>query len=295
MPGRATPVLKSHKVADLFTARRRRSGSGARSLLLLFALSLLTTSAHANTYLFSFTTAQLMTALQQSQGTALFNESAYFAIFVQPDPAQVSSYSYVTGSLTAPNPSDPNQWDTSVITDPTSPFLGYGTNTCTANCSWAGFYKDSSAPYVTVVSGANYGPGGSNIFVGNDWFDQGSAPFAWGGQDTDFNVLYDQYMNTVMPGSDVFSFQINTSQPLSGAITLKGSASALVSGSPTFMSGNTKDDGGLSFSLTVTPSPEPGTWASMLGGGLVFLGLLYLKKTRKNTEKGTQDPAVEMN
>jgi hypothetical protein len=241
-------------------------------------------AAHANTYLFSFSTADLMSALQTSRGTAEYSESGYFAIFVQPNPSQIASFT-VTAANT-PNPTDPNIWDASVINDPSSPFLGYGVSTCTTDCTWAGFYKDSSEPDVTIVSGAN-NPG-TNIFLGHSWYDQGVTPYAWGGESTGFPpvVLYNQVINTVMAGSDVFSFAITTTQALSGTYQLKGYASALVSGSSTSMTGDTKDATGLAFTINVSinPTPEPGTWASVVGGMLLMAPLIVrrVRKTRKD-------------
>jgi hypothetical protein len=262
-------------------------------------------AARANTYLFSFSTSDLMSALQTSRGTAEYSESGYYAIFVQPNPTQITNFTVT--SANTPNPTDPNAWDASVIVDPSSPFLGYGVNSCTSNCTWAGFYKDSSytgtaphttpnEPDVTIVSGAN-NPG-TNIFLGHSWYDQGDTPYAWGGQTSDFPpvTLYNQVINTVMPGSDVFSFAITTSQALSGTYQLKGYASALVSGSPTSMTGDTKDATALAFTInvTVTSVPEPATWASLAAGMLLMIPLILrnVRKARKDA-RNTQTPSCD--
>jgi hypothetical protein len=270
----------------------------AKLIALATVLLASTQAAHANTYLFSFSTSDLMTALQTSRGPAEYSESAYYAIFVQPDPGQISSFT-VTAANT-PNPTDPNVWDASVINDPSSPFLGYGVTHCTSDCTWAGFYKDSSytgtppsttpnEPDVTIVSGAN-NPG-TNIFLGHSWRDTGQTPYAWGGQTTGFPpaTLYNQVINTVMAGSDVFSFAITTSQALSGTYQLQGYASALVSGSSTSMTGDTKDSTGLAFTINVTvaTTPEPGTWTSALGGMLLMVPLILrsVRKARKGAHQ----------
>jgi len=223
--------------------------------------------ARANTYLFSFTASQLMAALQTSQGNSIYSESAYFAIFVQPNPAQISSYTYV--SETTPNPGDPNAWITNTITDPSSPNLGYSTP-CTANCTWAYFEKDPNATSVTLVSGANGGAGGANIFMNGDFYSDTSPPYGWGPTDA--------IINTIMPGADRFQFTISTTQTLSGSYTLKGFASAIKSGNSTNMSIDTKESDGIPFTLTTTLGvPEPGTWAT-IAGGFVLLALLAWRR-----------------
>jgi hypothetical protein len=271
-------------------------------LAVVLALLGCPTAARANTYLFSFTTADLMSALQTSRGTAEYSESGYYAIFVQPDPAQITNFTVT--SANTPNPTDPNVWDASVIDDPSSPFLGYGVDSCTSNCTWAGFYKDSTytgtpghttpnQPDVTIVSGAN-NPG-TNIFLGHSWFDTGSPPYSWGGETRGRppTILFNQVINTVMPGSDVFSFALTTSQALSGTYQLVGYASALISGDPGSMTGDTKDSAGLAFSMDVTlgSTPEPATWTSLVGGMLLMFPLILrnVRKARQNT-RNTQAP-----
>ncbi len=240
--------------------KRRRTGwtGSFAALLFLSVTGISVQPAHANTYLFSFTTSQLMTALEASQGTSIYNESAYFAIFVQPDPVQISSYTYV--SVTTPNGSDPNAWITNTITDPSSPNLGYSSGSpCTSNCTWAQFSKDPAQTQVTLVSGANGGPGGSNIFVGGDFYSFSDPPYGWGATDA--------VITTIMPTTDSFSFIISTAQALTGNYTLKGRASVITSGSPFAMTLDTKEDDGIPFTLSVEAQvPEPAGWILMLIG-----------------------------
>jgi hypothetical protein len=256
----------------MFTSspRKIRFGGLAARWLLAAAFFLVSGApARANTYLFSFTASQLMTALQTSQGNAIYSESAYFAIFVQPNPAQISGYTYV--SETTPNATDPNAWITNTITDPSSPNLGYSTP-CTSNCTWAYFEKDPNATAVTLVSGANGGAGGANIFKNGDFYSDTPPPYGWGSTDA--------LIGDPMPGADVFQFVISTNQNLQGAYTLKGYASAIKSGNSTSMSIDTKESDGIPFSLTVfTGVPEPGTWATIGSGGLL-LGLLAWRRRR---------------
>ena len=270
-----------------------RAGPAAKYAITLLVLAIAAPAARANTYLFSFTTQDLMNALAASRGQAEYQDSAYYAIFLQPNPAQAGTFTI--GSVNTPNPTDANKWDTQVITDPSNPYFGYSTaHPCTSDCSWAAFYKDSSLPDVTIVSGNAYPyPNGSNYFLGNDWFDQGTAPYSWGGQDSNYNILYDQVMNTVMSKTDVWSFTINTSQTLSGTITLEGYASALISGSPSTMYG-VKDDTGLGFTMTFSiPTPEPGTWASMLAGVVLMSPLILRSKRRHSLRKTQSDSSTE--
>jgi hypothetical protein len=94
-------------------------------------------------------------------------------------------------------------------------------------------------------------------------------------------TVFDQVINTIMPGNDVFTFTINTSQTLSGTYTLRGYASALVSASTTLFTG-AKDDGGLSFSLPVSvATPEPATWTSLCGGLLALCAFLCFRKSSR--------------
>jgi hypothetical protein len=219
----------------------------------------------------TFSVADVEAALRASQGTQAYEESAYFAIFVQPNPAQLATYSYF-GTPSAPNPTDVNEWDTSVISDPSSPSLGYSSATpCTADCSWAGFYKDPSTDNVTVISGANVT--GFNFFLGGDWSDFVSPPYGWG-----YN---DQYITAVMPATDRFTFQITTPAPItSNTLQLNGYAAALISGRNDQFTGDTKDLSGLGFTLTVTTTPEPAPWTSMIAGGLLLTGFV-LKRSRE--------------
>ena len=230
--------------------------------------------AHANQYLFSFTTSQLMAALQSAEGTASYNESAYFAIFIQPDPFVISNYTYtveVPGNYQESNP-----WMGGTIVDPASPNLGYSqAYPCPSDCEWAVFAKRPDQTSVTVISGANGGAGGSNIFMNHFWQSNAPWPYGWGGTGG--------VITTIMPGSDVFRFVIDTSQTLSGSYTLNGYASILQSGSQTTMTGDTKEEPGHYFSLDVTPSdvPEPGAVGLFAAGGLVF-GYRYRRTTSKN-------------
>jgi hypothetical protein len=271
------PTMKFNNGSAIhMTTPRLTTGKHARSIrfaIVAAALLLFGSPAFANTYLFSFTVSQVMTALQTSEGSAAFDESAYFAIFAQPNPAVVSGYSY--SSETAPNPTDPNAWVASTITDPSSPNLGYSSGApCTSNCTWADFYKGPSQTSVTLISGANGGSGGSNIFQGTTWFSFSTPPYGWG-----FTTAT---ISAIMPGADTFQFLISTTASLtSSTYSVLGYASELQSGSPTTRTGDTKEDHGIAFTLNASvspvtvPDPSP---AVLTGGGAAVLFLLARRR-----------------
>jgi hypothetical protein len=246
----------------------------------LAVLSLLfCTPALANTYLFSFTVSQVMTALQTSQGSAAYDESAYFAIFAQPNPAVVSGYTYA--AETAPNAGDTNPWVASTITDPSSPNLGYSAGApCTTNCTWADFYKGPSQTSVTLISGANGGAGGSNIFQGTTWFSFSSTPYGWG-----FTTAT---ISAIMPTTETFQFIIDSPTALtSSTYSVLGFASELQSGSSLTRTADTKEDHGISFTLTANVSPvasvpDPSTGLLTGSGAALLFAFLWRRKSPRS-------------
>jgi hypothetical protein len=233
------------------TTRKYRLGYRQPGIFLAVLMLFAVAPAKANTYLFSFTANDAMAALIDTNSWDVVGESAYFAVFVQPDPIQIASYSYVWAG--SPNPQDANQWTTNVITDPSNP-LGPG--------SWQQFSKTPTQSYVTVMSVAN--SPGYNIFLGHTYSDNVTPPYGWGS--TLGNI------NTLMDLSARFEFMIETPLTLSGSYTIRGMASALVSDDPYNYVG-VKENGQQSFELTLEPvlqTPEPASF------GLVFLGALTL-------------------
>jgi hypothetical protein len=241
------------------------------ALLLGMGVGLAAPTARANTYLFTFTTQQVMTALKTSQGTAVYNESAYFDIFVQPDTAVVTNYSFL--SETAPNVGSLNAWQSTTVTDFSSSNVPAGTS--------AFYGKLPGQTSVDVISGANAGgTPADNIFLFssyNDAVGTGSPNYGWG------SVIGE--IDNIMTTGSIFKFMISTSLTLSSPITLHGTASALISNSPLSASG-IKDQAGITFSLTATPTavPEPGPqWA--LAGGIALLAALHFGR-RARTRGG---------
>lgn len=241
-----------------------------------FVVLLFPPAARANTYLFSFTGAQALDALLATEGATIFNKSGYFALFVQPNPATVSSYSWM--SQATPNPGAAEEWLATTITDPANPNLGYGAppSDCTSNCTWAQFSKQPGQTSVTMLSRANGGPGGANIFLNHTFQDNVAAPYGWG-QPT-------ATITSIMAESSVFQFIIQTPLTLPGNVQLLGYASELRSASSTsFPLLGSKEFNGISFSInaTVSPVPEPATWA-LLGSAVAFLVGLKQSRSKKS-------------
>jgi hypothetical protein len=250
------------------------------SMLAIAVVACATPQARANTYLFSFTASDVLTALHTSDGATNFSESGYYAIFVQPNPAVVTSYSY-TGQIDGPNTGAANAWQANTITDPSNPNLGYSSGTpCIANCTWVQYSKQSGQTSVMVLSQAD--PANNNngdIFLNAAYSDNVPAPYGWG--------TTTATITSVVNGTNsnpIFDFVINTSLNLTGPISLLGYASELRStSSSTFTTGpfGTKEHDGIAFSLTATPSavPEPGTSMLFAGG---FALLLAASVSQKN-------------
>jgi hypothetical protein len=219
--------------------------------LCIAGLLLSASAANANTYLFSFTGQQALNALEASVGSAEHAQSAYYQLFLQPNPAQVSGYSYTFYVPPTPNATDP--WETATITDPAAPELGYDWEfPCEDDCTWVRWGKGYFDEQVAVLTTANF-------FLNAQWGDAAPEPYGWGsGEVPPGNG---STITSLLSPTAVFTFGITTNQLLSGTYTLNGRASALVSGSPTSFGGIIKDSVGVSFTLQVTAEaiPEPGT------------------------------------
>jgi hypothetical protein len=235
--------------------------------------------ASANTYLFSFTASDVLNALHTAEGNTVFNESGYFAIFVQPSPAAVSTYSY-TGLFDGPNTGNADAWQVNTITDPSNPNLGYSSgHPCPSNCTWVQYSKQAGQTSVMVLSQADPANGNNgDIFQNAAYSDAVPAPYGWG------NTL--ATITSVINGTNAnprFDFQISTPLVLTGPITLLGYASELRStSSGTFTTGpfGTKEHDGIAFTLTETPSavPEPGSTLTAAGGFALLVALMVLPK-----------------
>jgi hypothetical protein len=228
--------------------------------------------AKANTYLFSFTGQQALDALEASVGGSEHSQSGYYQLFVQPLAAQISGYTYASYSGPTPNATD--AWETQTITDPSAPELGY-IFPCGADCTWVRFGKGYTQDPVAVLTEATFS------FIGAEWGDNAPAPYGWGPTVSSVESL-------VSPAS-TFQFTINTNQVLNGTYSIKGYASALVSGSPTSFSGIIKDTVGIAFTLQATAVdtvPEPGT--SLLLFTALSLVAFFHVRNRKRTPGPSQ-------
>jgi hypothetical protein len=262
-------------------SRRRLPGAIPAVVAIALVLGAAAPQARANTYLFSFTASDVLNALHTAEGNTVFNESAYFAIFVQPSAASVTSYSY-TGQFTGPNTGNTDAWQVNTITDPSNPNLGYPVGSpCTANCTWVQYSKQAGQGSVMVLSQADPANGSNgDIFLNAAYSDNVPAPYGWGNTNAT--------IKTVINGTNqnpTFNFTISTALNLTGPITLLGYASELRStSSGTFTTGpfGTKEHDGIAFTLTETPSsvPEPGSSLMVSGGFALLVALLVLPKYR---------------
>lgn len=278
----ATPI-------QMRLTRKSRWKTGASLLIALLIFLFVEGSARANTYRFSFTASQVLSALQKAEGSSNFDESAYFAIFVQPDPAVVTTYSYAGGiSFNAPNNGNLDAWQSNTITDPSSPNLGYSSlSPCTTNCTWVQYSKQSGdspdgQTSVTVLSQADPAAGGTgDFFLGATYWDNTPAPYGWGATNATITTVY----NT-KNANPLFQFLVNTPLNLSGSVALQGRASSLRSSSTTtFTTGpfGTKEHDGISFNLNATVTnavPEPEA-VVLTAAGLGFLLISAVLKRRR--------------
>ena len=249
------------------------------TLFALFAILALAPVAHANTYLFSFTGSEILAGLADKQGE--FTRSAYFEIFLQPDPALHASYSYTPGSIAGPTPSPANAWDATTITDPSNPLLGYdgGDLACAHNCTWVRFGKEFGQTSVSVLTSASFFNSGDV-----SWSSGGAFPYAWGL--TPATVAAGS-AGLVSPSS-TFQFEVTTADVLSGNVKVYGYASALISTSSTSWTG-AKETDNLPFTLTMSlPAvPEPSTWSLLLGPAVA----LWIRRRSQSKRPASSDPS----
>jgi hypothetical protein len=283
------------------TTRSKQKGSCLGfSLGIVTLLLAVAPSANANTYLFTFDVSDALAALQTSEGFSNFDKSGYFGLWVQPNPAAVTSYSYVVPGIVGPNTSNPDAWQATTITDYSSPNLGYsgGGGTCLSNCTWVQYSKQDGQTSAMVISGANSAQPAvnrGNIFNGAAYADDVPAPYGWG---STLATITSVYNGTNF--DPTFQFVIDTPLTLSGPISVLGYASSLRSTSSTFFDTDpffgAKEHDGIAFSLSITPAeigsvPEPGTFGLLALGGIGFGLLRRLGQKRRPVSASTCDPA----
>jgi hypothetical protein len=211
--------------------------------------------AHANTYQYSFTTAQLLTALSSEVD---YSGDGYYAVLLQP----TTLTGYTIAGVNSPDPAD-GAADWQATTDSANPFAG-GT--------WVEFAKGNTQTTVTLVSGANGGTG--SMFLNQTYSDSGTPapPISFG---TTVATI-----TNIMSTSAVFSFALNdATNP--GPVTFTGEAMAIWSSGSSTSFNTGKSTAGIPFSLTLTgtqAAPEPGTWTLFLAGAACVLAAATLKK-----------------
>jgi hypothetical protein len=258
--------------------KRRRTNTLGIFLGVLAAIVLPPTAARANTYMFTFTGQQALDALLATEGPTIFGKSGYFALFVQPDPNVVTSYTWF--SQTSPNVGAADEWEATTITDPSNPNLGYNTpghpGDCTSNCTWAQFSKQDAQTSVSLLSLANGGPGGVNIFLSHQFWDNVPAPYGWGPTHAT--------ITSIMATTAQFQFIITTPLTLPGNVALVGYASELRSAQSTsFPFIGSKEFNGIPFSLSAdveSAVPEPGTWVLFGSATALLAGIRVLRKNK---------------
>ena len=253
-------------------------------VLVLFACFAGAAPAHANTYLFSFTTAQVLSALQTAVGSVPsegpYNEDGFFAVWFQP-----SGFATSGGDNTVvSNPdSTTDPWATNAnFTDPSDPNYGPG--------DWIQFSKQTNQLDISLITGNStlFVPAGCTDTTTTNchqYSDNGVQPVAFGS----FNSLNGgSYLTNIIGNAATWSFEVETNSILNGSYTIQGIASGIHTGATTWPAGNsgvtTITD--ITFSMTASPTlaanPEPGTWMSVVVGlGLIVGGSVWKKLSRR--------------
>ena len=226
--------------------------------------------AHASSFLFSFTTTQLLGALSATDAT--FSEDGYYAVFLQPTTLGQDNYS--VQQETSPKPTGADDWQATVQTD--NPFVGDGT--------WVEFAKLDSQTYVTLVSGANGADNGTqNIFIYG-------GPYTYSGSNKHPPLTFGTGTITgIMPSSAVFSFSLDIAVHPGSVVAFTGEANAIWSSGSSTRYAVPKPAYYIPFAMDFTETspgnyevvPEPRTWILFLAGaaGLLAAGLLKKKPT----------------
>jgi len=258
-----------------------RSGRGPLGwFFVLLALLFSAPSAHAATFLYTFTTTQLLSALSTSDTD--YSADGYYAILLQP--TALSGYSNLVPSQTTPDPTDGTA-DWQATTDSANPF-GAGT--------WIEFAKGNTQTTVTLASGANGGTGGRNIFyypgIGTDnTYSDSTYVGETGnvGPPIGFGNTVASITN-IMAANDVFSFVL-TDATNPGAVAFSGQAEAIWSSGSTATYNTPKTRTDISFSLTLTGTavPEPDTLILFLTGAALVLAAGILRNKRRTASSGS--------
>jgi hypothetical protein len=216
-------------------------------------------SARASSYLFSFTTAQLLSALDAVDSTHL--QDGFFAIFIQ------APGGYTVTQENSPDPTPGPNNDDWLATTIVNAGLGTGT--------WVEFARNSAnGKNVTLVSDANNGGSASNnIFLNHTYSDAGTPPIGFGTQTPTATI------DDIMASTAVFSFVL-TGATITGSETFTGAASAIHStSSSSFTGATTTTPNTFSITLSGTLLPEPATWVPLVSG-VVFLLMVGMRRNK---------------
>lgn len=211
-------------------------------------------TAHADTYLFTFTANDLLTDLAGFSSSTGYNAAltGTYAVFFQPQ------NSYTAKSSTA---QDATWKSAPAINTNSAAFSGDG---FASTGNWIGFYKDPAQTTIDVITSSAKFPASVH---GESSGDPTTDPSRWGTTTLQANV---------MSTADVFTFTLNipTSSSATFATNFSIYASGMVSRSP--LPGFKEQAFGPSdfISLTGTQTPEPAPAVFLaIGGVLLFLGL----------------------
>jgi hypothetical protein len=221
-------------------------------MLALFALAILPAPLCANTYLFSFTGSQVLTALGSTDPNE--SQTGFFAIMAQPniDFAQQITW----GPISAPTaPQSGEAWNTGTITDfslgNSNPFVRFDKAQVQANVA-------------VLTNDPNFGWD----MQGTPFHDSLTWPEGWGNSS---GTIQDELPTTGSAGT--FSFVLTTAQSLGSTSTITGKAFGYNSGD-----GKTEE---YDFTLTATVTnavPEPDNWG-LIGTGVLLLAIgTYTKR-----------------
>jgi PEP-CTERM motif len=214
------------------------------------------TAAHADTYVFSFSATNVISALSSAGFTTT---NAYYALFLQPACADLASPTCTFASLSLQD----NAWVDGTQTNLGANWVANGGDQFT----YAQFSRNYAVNTATVVSSNN-----SMLGVAHADLAGNNPPVSWGTLNTTINAI--------MPGADTFTIAmyIPGTSTLTDSLTFTGFASYLA---PDGSGGGKDHPQGATFSLTLVGNevaPEPGTIFLMVAG----LGALILVAKRKN-------------
>lgn len=243
------------------------------SLVLLAAL-INPTRAHADSYLYAFDFSVSSILAANDIADASHDERAYYNIFFQPTD---TSLTIVGGFSPVPSGTDELQVSSAAV-----PGL-------TTGGIWEAFTKLAATTEISVLSDANGGPLGSNIFLGASITPTPLAnPPGWG--DPVVSATVDQ----VLPGSDKFTVLVSSPSQLtygtyeSFSINMIGidSTSADSYAPP---SSNKSEE--VTFDLSALVTPEPSAAIPCLAAALL-LGAFARKRRLRAGVRNTSLRAI---